>query len=180
MAIAVTSLGASGRLAARYGVEWVLVGGLVLFVAGMLLLSRTPVDGSYLVDVAPALALMGSGFGLAMPQVTVLAMQDAPAELAGSASGVVNTTQQVGGTIGIGVVSTVAAAVAAGELRDGAPELSALAHGLGSGFTVAAGVLAFGTVLAVSLTRIGQVRTAGSHRESDAPARDRSAADRSG
>jgi MFS family permease len=134
VAIAVSSLWVSGRLAGRYGAERVLLGGLLLFVAGMALLARTPADGRFAVDVAPAFAVMGLGFGLAMPQVTSIAMADAPAEHAGAASGLVNTTQQVGGVVGLFVVSLVAADA-----------------GLGSGLLVAAGVLAAGTAVAGGL-----------------------------
>jgi MFS family permease len=138
LAIAVSSLVLSGRLAERYGAAWVLVGGLVLFVGGLLLLARTPADGTFWADVAPAFVVMGAGFGLAMPQVTSLAMADAPSEHSGAASGFVTTTQQVGGVIGLAVVGVVA---------DGA--------GLGAGLLVAAAVLAGGTTLATSLLRTG-------------------------
>ncbi|GAA4696826.1 MFS transporter [Nocardioides conyzicola] len=138
LAIAVSSLVLSGRLAERYGAARVLVAGLVLFVGGLLLLARTPVEGSFWTDVAPAFAIMGTGFGLAMPQVTTLAMADAPTEHSGAASGFVTTTQQVGGVVGLAVVSVVA---------DGA--------GLGAGLLVAAAVLAAGATLATTLLGTG-------------------------
>ncbi|GAA4731737.1 DHA2 family efflux MFS transporter permease subunit [Nocardioides endophyticus] len=138
LAIAVSSLVLSGRLAERYGAARALVGGLVLFVGGLLLLARTPADGTFWIDVAPAFLVMGAGFGLAMPQVTSVAMSDAPSEHSGAASGLVTTTQQVGGVIGLAVVSVVA---------DGA--------GLGAGLLVAAVVLAGGTTLATTLLRTG-------------------------
>jgi MFS family permease len=135
-AIAVSSLWLSGRLAERFGAERVLLAGLVLFVAGLVLLARTPAAGSFLVDVAPAFTVMGAGFGLAMPQVTAIAMADAPAERAGFASGLVSTTQQVGGVVGLLVVSLVAADA-----------------GLGAGLLVAAGALTVGAVFAATLVR---------------------------
>jgi len=138
IAIAVCSLALSGRLAERYGAARVLVAGLLLFVVGLLLLARTPADGTFWVDVAPAFAIMGAGFGLAMPQVTAIAMAAAPPEHSGVASGFVTTTQQVGGVIGLALVSVVA---------DGA--------GLGAGLLVAAVVLAGGTTLATTLLRPG-------------------------
>jgi MFS family permease len=109
-AIALSSLVVSARLATRYGAERVLTGGLVLFVAGLVLLARLPVDGGYWRDVAPALVVMGAGFGLAMPQVTAVAMAGAGPDDAGAASGLVSTTQQLGGAVGLGVVAAVAAA----------------------------------------------------------------------
>lgn len=142
LAIAVASLWLSARLAERYGAARVLAAGLVLFVAGLLLLSRTPADGGYALDVAPAFAVMGLGFGLAMPQVTSIAMGDAPPEQGGVASGLVSTTHQAGGVVGLLVVSVVAAE-----------------HGLGAGLVLAAGVLAAG--LGVAVTGLRPARSAG-------------------
>lgn len=142
VAIAVSSLWLSARLAERYGAAPVLAVGLVLFVGGLLLLSRTPTDGAYWLDVAPAFAVMGVGFGLAMPQVTTIAMADAPPEHGGVASGLVSTTQQAGGVVGLLVVSNVAAE-----------------RGLGSGLLLAALVLAVGLVVAV--TRLWPARSVG-------------------
>jgi MFS family permease len=135
IAIALASLGVSGRLAARFGPEPVLVGGLVLFVAGMLLMVALPDHGSYAVHVAPGFVVMGLGFGLAMPQVTALAMDAAPQRDAGAASGFVNTTQQAGGAVGLAVVSVVAAS-----------------QGRAVGFLLAAGALTVGGLVAAYLT----------------------------
>ena len=152
-AIGIASLGMSARLAARFGSVRVLVTGLVLFIAGVLVMARFPVDGTYVADVLPALLLMGWGFGLAMPQVTALAMADADEASVGAASGFVTTTQQVGGSIGLAVVSTVAAARSADLLAAGAVREVALAGGYRLGFLVAAAVLTVGVVLATSLRR---------------------------
>src|SRR5262249_12063416 len=90
LAIAVASLGVSTRLAARFGPQRVLVAGLLLFVAGMLLMTTLSDHGSFAVHVAPGFVVMGVGFGLAMPQVTALAMAAAPPRDSGAASGFVN------------------------------------------------------------------------------------------
>jgi MFS family permease len=141
LAIAVTSLGLSGRLAQRYGAERVLVGGLLLFVAGMVSMAALPEHGAYAVHVAPGFVVMGGGFGLAMPQVTTLAMRAAPARHAGVASGFVNTTQQAGGAVGLAVVATVAAA-----------------QGRATGFLLAAGALGVGALVASYLAGAAQGR----------------------
>lgn len=135
-AIAVASLGLSGRLAASYGAGRVLVAGLVLFLAGMLLMVRLPDDGSYLLDVAPAFVTMGVGFGLAMPQAMEVAMGAAPARHAGVASGFANTAQQAGGAFGLFVVPAAAAE-----------------GGRGVGFALAALALVVATGLAAALVR---------------------------
>jgi MFS family permease len=112
--IALASLGLSARLAIRLGAVRVLLAGLAAFAAGLLLMVRAPDGGDLLADVMPAFVLMGLGFGLAMPQVTELAMGAAPAELAGSASGVVATTQQAGGAVGLLAVAGLAVATSRG------------------------------------------------------------------
>ncbi len=113
-AIAVASLGVSGRLAQRTGTVRTLQVGLLLFVVGMLLMVRLPDNGSYVADVMVPLVVMGAGFGLAMPQVTQLAMSTAPAAYASAASGFVNTVQQAGGAIGLFAVAGAAAATERG------------------------------------------------------------------
>ncbi len=135
LAIALASLGASGRLSARFGSEPVLLGGLALFVAGMLLMVALPDHGSYAVHVAPGFVVMGLGFGLAMPQVTALAMEAAPERDAGAASGFVNTIQQAGGAVGLAVVAVVAAS-----------------QGRAAGFLVAGGALVAGGLVAAYLS----------------------------
>jgi MFS family permease len=134
LAIAVTSLGVSNRLTARFGPRHVLVAGLLLFLAGMLLMAALPDHGNFAVHVVPGFVVMGAGFGLAMPQVTALAMAAVPARDAGAASGFVNTTQQAGGVVGLAVVATVAAS-----------------QGRSTGFLVAAAALAAGAVVAARL-----------------------------
>ena len=136
IAIALASLGVSERLTRRLGRKPVLVGGLVLFLAGMLSMAALPDHGSYAIHVAPGFVVMGIGFGLAMPQVTALAMGAAPQRDAGAASGFVNTTQQAGGAVGLAVVALVAAD-----------------HGRSAGFLVAAAALAVGVLVAAYPTR---------------------------
>ncbi len=131
----------SERLAGRFGRERVLVGGLVLFVAGMLAMVALPDHGSYALHVAPGFVVMGIGFGLAMPQVTALAMNAAPQRDAGAASGFVNTTQPAGGTVGLAVVALVAAD-----------------HGRSAVFLVAAAALAVGAAVAARLAAAATLR----------------------
>ncbi|MCM0675790.1 MFS transporter, partial [Micromonospora phytophila] len=107
--IAVVSLGLAGRLVARFGARAVLLAGLTLAVVGFLLLARLPVDGGYLADVLPAMLVFGVAGGLALPAVTTLAMAGADPADAGLASGLVNTTQQVGGALGLAALATLAA-----------------------------------------------------------------------
>jgi EmrB/QacA subfamily drug resistance transporter len=103
------SLRFAGPLAARFGSKPALVASLVLIGAGLLLFARTPVHGSYLADVMPAMILVGIGAGMAFPVLMTLAMSGATPSDSGIASGLVNTTVQVGGAVGLAVLATFAA-----------------------------------------------------------------------
>ena len=99
----------SERLVTRFGARSVLLVGLVILAAALLLFTRVPVDGRYVVDVMPAMILFGLGAGLAFPALMGLAMSGATAEDAGLASGLVNTTAQIGGALGLAVLATLSA-----------------------------------------------------------------------
>ena len=141
LAIGTVSLFLAAKLTARLGTRTVLLTGLAGFAAGLLLLSHAPVNGDYLVDVMPALLLMGVGFGLAMPAVMMLAMAGVEPTDAGLASGLNNTAQQAGGAVGLAVLATLAAS-RTGELLDrGTAPLSALRDGYSLAFLVASGLV---------------------------------------
>src|SRR3712207_7069747 len=103
------SLGGSERMITRFGARGTLLPGLALVTGGLLLFTRTPVDGDYVTHVLPAMLLFGSGIPLAFPALMTLAMSGATQEDAGLASGLVNTTVQVGGALGLAVLATLAA-----------------------------------------------------------------------
>jgi EmrB/QacA subfamily drug resistance transporter len=155
LVIAVASLGFAGKLAARFGPRAVLLGGLGLVIVGLLLLTRVSVDGAYFADVLPALLLMGLGAGAAIPALMGLAMADVPAEDAGVASGLINTTQQVGAAVGTAVLAAVAASrtESLGTLdhREALAAGFRLAYGVSAGFLIAA--VALGGVVLTRRTR---------------------------
>ncbi|MDQ0993802.1 MFS transporter [Streptomyces sp. V3I7] len=146
--IGLLMLGLSARTIGWFGAYRVLLAGLALIIAGMALLSRAPADGSYVEDVLPPLLLLSAGFAAAMPALTGLAMSGARDEDAGLASGLFNTTQVVGGSLGLAVLSTLAATRTHGLLRQGAGLVTATAAGyrlaflVGTGLAVGAGALA--------------------------------------
>ncbi|MFC9691918.1 MFS transporter [Kribbella sp. NPDC056951] len=150
---AVMSLSIAPRLTVRYGARRMLIVGLAMFALALLWLSQAPVDGSYVVNVAPALAVMGAGIGLAIPAAIMLAMGAADPTDAGLASGLNNTAQQAGAAIGTAVLATLAAATTSQRLSDGAGELLALRDGYGVAWLAAAGFVATGLVLALGLIR---------------------------
>ena len=143
LAIGVLSLGFSARLNARFGAQFVLLPALALISGGLWLLGRAPVDGVYVVDVLPALLAMGVGAGLAIPALMTLAMSGVAPEDSGLASGLVNTTQQVGGAFGIAVLAAVADSRSGGST---AP--AALQSGYSAAFTLAAALVLAALVLA--------------------------------
>src|SRR4029077_19296086 len=102
------SLGYSEKLIMRFGPRRMLIPGMVLVGTALLLFARTPVDGSYLADVLPPMLLIGVGIGISFPSLMTLAMSGATPSDAGLASGVVNTSAQVGGAIGLAVLATLA------------------------------------------------------------------------
>ena len=153
VAIGVLMLGLSARTIGRFGPYRVLLAGLVLIVAGMALLSRAPVDGSYVTDVLPPLLLLATGFAAAMPALTGLAMSGAREEDAGLASGLFNTTQVVGGSLGLAVLTTLAASRTDMLLGRGTEPVAALAGGYQLAFRVAALVAAGTLALAAVVLR---------------------------
>ncbi len=152
VAIGAVSLFASARLITRFGERAVLIAGLGLLLAGMAWLMRLPVDAVYLTDVLPMMVAI-SGGGLVLPALTALGMSGADADDAGLASGLFNTTQQVGMAIGVAVLSTLAAARTRSELVAGASDAVALTSGYRLAFTVAAGLLAAALVVSATVLR---------------------------
>ena len=91
----------------RFGARTTLIPGLVLGIAGLLLFTRAPVDGSYVEHVLPVMVLLGAGAGISFPALMGLSMSGATPSDAGLASGLVNTTLQVGGALGLAVLATL-------------------------------------------------------------------------
>ena len=151
--IGTLSLGASARLNARFGERPVLVAALVLVLAGLTLFTRAPVDGTYWADVFPSVTFMGVGAGLAFPAMVSLAMSGATSEDSGLTSGLVNTTQQVGGALGIAVLATLSTARTNDLLAVGAAPAEALTGGFRLAFWIGAGLLATAVLLAVTVLR---------------------------
>ncbi|GGT21724.1 MFS transporter [Streptomyces chromofuscus] len=153
IAIGLLMLGLSARTIGRLGAYRVLLAGLVLITAGMALLSRAPVGGSYVTDVLPPLLLLAAGFAAAMPALTGLAMSGARDEDAGLASGLFNTTQVVGGSLGLAVLSTLAASHTDGLLAHGAEQVGATAEGYQLAFRTASVIAVGALVLAAVVLR---------------------------
>lgn len=152
LVIGAVSLGVSARLIGRFGERNVLLTGLLLLVTLLVLLTRIPVDAHYATDVLP-LMFLSAGFGLALPALTSLGMSDAGEEDAGLASGLFNTTQQIGMAVGVAVLSTLAASRSERLLAGGAGRAEALTGGYHLAFGVGAGLLVTAFVVAYAVLR---------------------------
>jgi len=147
------SLGYSEKLIMRFGPRNMLIPGMILVGIALLLFARTPVDGSYLPDLLPPLLLFGVGVGISFPSLMTLAMSGATPEDAGLASGVVNTSAQVGGAIGLALLATLAAERTGNKLAEGASHAAALNSGFHLAYVVAAGLVAAALAIAVFILR---------------------------
>jgi MFS family permease len=152
LAIAIVSLVLSARLNARFGERRVLLAGIALLVVGIGLLTRLPVHAGYAVDLLPTMLLAG-GFGLATSALTTLGMSGAGAVDAGLVSGLFNTSQQVGGALGVAVLSTFAAARTRGLTGAGHDHATALTGGFHVAFGIGAGLLVAALVLTAAVLR---------------------------
>jgi EmrB/QacA subfamily drug resistance transporter len=153
VAIGILSMTVSPRVIMRFGMKATLIPALLCIVAGLALLGRAPVDGTYVADVLPALLLLGTGGGLAFPALVGLAMSGAAPEDSGLASGINNTTQQVGGALGLAVLASLAAGRTQGETAAGLQQVDALTSGYHLAFFTASGIVLAGVVLAFFILR---------------------------
>jgi EmrB/QacA subfamily drug resistance transporter len=147
----ILSLRYSERLIMRFGARTTLLPGMVLVVAGLGLFALAPVDGSYVVNVLPVMILLGFGIGVSFPALMTLAMSGATNEDAGLASGLVNTTAQVGGALGLAVLATLSASRSDSLIGGGHSTASALTSGYHLAFLIGAGLVAAAIVVAVTV-----------------------------
>ncbi len=147
------SLGFSEKLIMRFGPRSMLIPGMILVGLALLLFARTPVDGSYLADVLPPMLLIGVGIGISFPSLMTVAMSGATPSDAGLASGVVNTSAQVGGAIGLAVLATLAAGRTNTLLDSGATHAAALNSGFHLAYLVGAGLVAVALAIAIFVLR---------------------------
>src|SRR3954467_1541143 len=147
------SIGLSAKLVMRYGIRKPLVTGLLLASAGLLLLVRAPVDGSFVSDILPSMVLLGLGAGMAFNPVLLAAMGDVDPAEAGLASGVVNTSFMMGGAVGLAVLASAAASRTNNLLDAGQSEIAALTGGYHLAFLLGAIFAAAAAVIGATLIR---------------------------
>ena len=147
------SLGFSEKLIMRFGPRTTLIPGVCLVVVALLLFSRTPVDGNYFTDLLPPFLLIGVGVGTSFPAIMTLAMSGATPEDAGLASGLVNTSMQVGGSIGLAVLATLSTERTNSLLDEGESLASALNSGYHVAYLIGAGLAAIAVAIAIFVLR---------------------------
>jgi MFS family permease len=141
----------------RFGVRPTLTAGLLLSAVSVAMLTRLPVDGHYFWDLFPAFVLGGAGMGLSFVPVTIASLTGVERSDAGVASGLINTSRQIGGAIGLAAASAVAATSTSRyvDAHSGVSASSAIAldHGFQTALYVLAGLLVAGALITVTLIR---------------------------
>jgi len=154
---AVVMAGPAQALTTRLGAKPVLVTGMTLLVLGCLWYTQIDADGSYFVDLMPGFFAVGIGIPFSFIPITIAALAGVQSDDAGLASGLINTSQQVGGAIGTAILSTVAFTHADTLVKEGTDPGVAATSGFQWGFWVAAGIWAAGLVCALTLVRREEV-----------------------
>jgi MFS family permease len=162
LAVALTAVAASGvaqALVTRLGVKPVLATGLSLLAAGLIFFTQVSVDGSYVSDLLPGFLLVGVGLGFSFVPVSIAALAGATDKEAGLQSGLINTSQQIGGALGLAILSTVATTRTENLLEDGVNQALALTDGFSLAFWVGAGVAIVSVIATLVLLKREEVGT---------------------
>ena len=143
----------SEKLIMRFGAYKLQFPGLGLIALALLLFSRAPVDGGYVEHVLPTMILIGLGAGICFPGLMTLAMSGATREDAGLASGLVNTSAQAGGALGLAVLATLSASRTNDLLAGGTAKAQALTSGYHLSFVIGALLIVAAIVVAATVMR---------------------------
>jgi EmrB/QacA subfamily drug resistance transporter len=137
----------------RFGAKTMVLLGMTLIAVGLLLFTQTPVDGSYVRNMLAPMILFGLGAGLSFPALMTVAMSGATDEDAGLASGLVNTSAQVGGALGLAVLATVSASRSDSLIEDGEATASALTSGYHLAFLIGAALVVAAIVIGIKVVQ---------------------------
>jgi EmrB/QacA subfamily drug resistance transporter len=148
VAMGVMSVRFSDRLINRFGPKQVLIPGLALIGLGLALFTRISLEGNYLTEILPPMLLLGIGAGSTFTALMTLAMSGSTPQDAGLASGLVNTTAQVGAALGLAVLATLSASRSEDLIAGGTAEPAALISGYQLAFWIGAGLVALAITVA--------------------------------
>ncbi|MBT0566349.1 DHA2 family efflux MFS transporter permease subunit [Williamsia sp. CHRR-6] len=163
--VIVTATVTTSVLLPRFGPRWIVAIGMLIAAGGMLYLTGLSTTSSYATDILPGLLIMGVGIGASMPPSMQAAISGVTADDAGVASATVNTMQQVGGSVGTALLSTIASSAASAYVTDNlgkvgnpqALEAMAAVHSYTTAFGWAAGIFVIGSVLAAAVITSGKL-----------------------
>ena len=142
LAVALVAVAASGlaqALVTRLGVKPVLVTGLLMLGAGQLYFTQVSVNGSYVSDLLPGFLLIGVGLGFSFVPVSIAALAGVTGRDAGLASGLINTSQQIGGALGLAILTTIATTHTDNLLASGEQRAQAVTSGYSYAFWAGVG-----------------------------------------
>jgi EmrB/QacA subfamily drug resistance transporter len=156
---AVAAAGASQALVTKLGVKPVLITGMVLLGLGLAFFSQVSVGGSYVRDLLPGFLLIGVGMGFSFVPISIAALAGITSTEAGLASGLINTSQQIGGALGIAILATVSTTRSDNLLAGGTERAAALTGGFSIAFWVAAAFAVVSLVATIALLRRDDLAT---------------------
>jgi len=149
----------ASQLVTRLGVKPVLVVGMLMLTAGLLYFTQVSAGGSYVRDLLPGFLVIGVGIGFSFVPIAIAALAGVKPAEAGLASGLINTSQQIGGALGIAALSTIATSRTEDAVATGTLLPEALVDGFSSAFLVGAVFAALGLVAALTLIRRDELET---------------------
>jgi EmrB/QacA subfamily drug resistance transporter len=163
LAVAGTSIiwaNVAAMLVNRVGVRPLIAGGMALLAVGMLLFTQVPVDGSYVANLLPGFLLIAVGLAFCFVPISIAALAGVSRSEAGIASGLINTTQQIGGAVGIALLSTVAITRTENEVASGTAVPEAMTSGFQLAFWVGTAIALVGVIASLALIRQEEVESA--------------------
>jgi MFS family permease len=157
----------AAQLVTRVGVKPVLVTGMAFLTGGLVYFTQVSVGGSYLGDLLPGFLLIGIGIGFSFVPISIAALAGVRASEAGLASGLINTSQQIGGALGIAALSTIATTRTEDALASGTLMPSALVDGFSAAFLAGALIAGAGIIAALTLIRKDELEQAPAAEEAE-------------
>jgi predicted MFS family arabinose efflux permease len=155
--VIIVSAGVASQLVTKLGFKLVLVAGMALVTVALLWFAQVPVDGSYVSDLLAPMVIAAVGLGFAFVPVTIAAVSNISADDSGLASGLINTSQQVGGALGLAILGTIASSrtthLLAAAHGDPSAVPSALTEGFQRAFLAGAGFGILGIIATLVLIR---------------------------
>ena len=137
------------RLLGKFGFKPLMIAGIAATTLGTFLFSFLNTDSSYLINLLPAFIILAIGFGISFVAITVASTTGVPPHEAGLASGLINTSQQIGGALGLAILAVVASSATTGALSNGVPTELASMQGYQQAFLTASGLMALALLVAI-------------------------------